>query len=161
MLDVVAAVVCGATFDVGAGAACAPAVGVAVVAVPGCGLVPDPALAALPEALPGVLWPDVVLAGSEVLVGAACAPVGDPAGEVTDDGCAPFSEPVLGAVPGVAWLVEPAAMLGVPAVVPGSPVDCPATCPFADWPPEVWACGEALLPVDSAGLPGSGVIAWT
>lgn len=45
-----------------------------------------------------------------------------------------------------------------PVADPGSPADCPATCPFAGWPPAVWAYGEAVVPVDSVDLPGSGVI---
>jgi hypothetical protein len=139
MLDVEAAAGCGPTLDVGAGAACAAVAGVAVVAVPGCGLVPEPVFGAAPEVLPAAVWPaapGAVLAGPEVLVVAACALV---------------SGPGLDAVPGTAWLGEPAAVLG-------SPVDCPATCPFAGWPPEVWACGA----VDSVDLPGSGVIGgWT
>ncbi len=161
MLDVEAVVGCGPTLGVGAGAACAPVVGVAVVAEPGCGLGPEPVLGAVP----GAVWlvePGAVLAGPEVLVGAACPPVADPAGEIADEGCVLVSAPGLDAVPGAAWLVEPAAVLAAPAVVPGSPVDCPATCPFADWPPEVWACGAAVGPVDSVDLPGSGAIrGWT
>jgi hypothetical protein len=123
MLDVEAAVGCGLTLDVGAGAACAPAVGVAVVAEPGWGLVPEPVLGALPEAVSGAVWfvePDVAPAGPEVLVGAACPAVADPAGEVAGEGCALVSDPGLDAVPGAAWL-EPAAS----AVAPGSPADCP------------------------------------
>lgn len=131
MLDVETAVVCGSTLDVGAGAACAPVVGVAVVPEPVCGLVAEPVLGAAPEVLSAAVWlvePDAAPAGSEELVGAACAPVGDPAGEVADEGCALVPVPGLGAVPGAAWLVElPAA----PVVAPGSPADCPGTCPFA------------------------------
>jgi hypothetical protein len=105
MLDVEAAAGCGPTLDVGAGAACAAVAGVAVVAVPGCGLVPEPVFGAAPEVLPGAVWPadsGAVLAGPEVLVGAACVPAGDPAGEVAGDGCALVSEPGLDAVPGTA-----------------------------------------------------------
>lgn len=140
MLGVDAAVGCGLTLDVGA----VPVVGVAVATVPGCGLVAAPVLGALPAALPGALW---------LVEPAAAGPfVGDSAGEVTDDGCALVAEPAIGAVPGAAWPVEPAALLAAPALVLGSPVDCPATCPFAGWPLEMWACGEA----------GSGAIdGWT
>ena len=121
MLDVEVAVGCGAALGAGAGAA-----GVAVAG-----------LGAVPVALAGAVWPvdpGVAPAGPEVLAGAL---VRVPVDEVADDGCALVSEPGLDAVPGAAWLVEPAVVLAVLAVVLGPPIDCPANWPFAGWLPEV------------------------